>query len=119
MSKFAWLSLVNAKEERIESDLLELPPAQAPFEGFPKYKRSPRIIKRITESKIEINKPPEKKVMSKESILQVVLPPLAMLCITVGISIIMTRGLYVLMAVAGNVMTTIASAAKFVSEKKE
>ncbi len=46
------------------------------FEGFPYYKRSPRIIYRIEGEKIEVKAPPEKKSHGhKEALLSVIVPP--------------------------------------------
>lgn len=105
--------------EEISSTLLEQQPKEAPFEGYPKYKRSPRLIKRIADKEITLSKPKEDKKGKQESLIQLILPPLIMLVITVGISILMKRGLYVIMSAAGTAMTTIFSVTKFLTEKKE
>lgn len=105
--------------EEISSTLLEQQPKEAPFEGYPKYKRSPRLIKRVVNKEITLSKPKEDKKGKQESLVQLILPPLIMLVITIGISILMKRGLYVIMSAAGTAMTTIFSVTKFITEKKE
>lgn len=81
--------------------LLELEEKEIPFERYPQYKRSPRIIKRIPDLEISLTSPKEQQNGKKESLVQLIVPPLVMLCVTVGISILMKRGLYVLMSAAG------------------
>ena len=39
--------MIQAEPERIQIHVMELYPENYEFEGFPKYKRSPRIIKRL------------------------------------------------------------------------
>lgn len=89
------------------------------FEGFPKYKRSPRIIKRVPEKTIAIENPPEKKEISKTSLAQIILTPLIMLCITVALSIIMKRGIYVIMSIASTIISVIGSVSKFIHDKQD
>ncbi len=84
-----------------------------------RYRRSPRLIKRTNDEAIKFSKPPLKKRMQKGSIVQLVVPPLCMLAVTICISIFMNRGSYVLMSAAGTVMTVIISVVKFLSDQKE
>lgn len=100
-------------------DLNEEEITSVPFEGFPKYKRSPRLIKRVSEEKISLQKPPEKKKMDKKGLLQTVIPPLGMLAVTVAVGILLGRGIYMMMSVAGTLMTTIFSVVKFYQDRKE
>ncbi len=103
----------------IETNLLKLNNRKLPFEGFPKYKRSPRITKRVQEKRIQIEKPKELMDKRKGELAQLILPPLVMICVTVGISILMKRGLFIVMAIAGTGMTLIVSIMRFVTDKKE
>ncbi len=41
--------MIQAEPERIQIHVMELYPENYEFEGFPKYKRSPRIIKKTTK----------------------------------------------------------------------
>lgn len=86
---------------------------------FPEYKRSPRLIKTISAEKVEIRKPPEKARISKTSLVQIILTPLIMLAITVAISILMKRGLFVVISIASSVMSIVASVGKYVHDRRE
>lgn len=66
------------------------------FEGFPEYKRSPRVIKKVKNDKITILKPPTKISRKKGSLAKVIIPPLSMACVVVLMSIFMRRGIFVL-----------------------
>ncbi len=110
---------VEAESGSFETDLPVIDEREVPFEGFPKYKRSPRIIKRVKEKKLSIEKPKDLPSRKKGGILQLVLPPIFMICITVGISILMKRGLFIIMAAAGTGMSLIVSIMRFVEETKE
>ncbi len=89
------------------------------FEGFPSYRRSPRLIKRVPTDTIKIENPPEKKEMSKTSLIQIIVTPLIMLGITVAVSIFMKRGIYVIVSIASTLVSIIGSVGKFICEKKE
>ncbi|EPY2305158.1 type VII secretion protein EssC [Clostridium sporogenes] len=89
------------------------------FEGFPEYKRSPRVIKRVKNDKITILKPPTKISRKKGSLAKVIIPPLSMACVVVLMSIFMRRGIFVLVSLAGTLITLIFSVTTFFSENKE
>ncbi|MFR0030041.1 MAG: hypothetical protein ACLRVG_09185 [Coprococcus phoceensis] len=55
----------------------------------------------------------------KGGLVQLILPPMIMICITIAISVIMKRGLFVVMAVAGTGMSLVVSIMRFFSDKKE
>lgn len=111
--------VIEMPEDAYETTLPEKAPDNIPFEGFPKYKRSPRLIKKVPTDKIEIVMPPDKKKMDKRSIVQVIVPPIIMLCVTIGVSILMKRGLFVIVSVISTVMSIVASAVKFIKDQKE
>ena len=90
-----------------------------PFEGFPYYKKSPRILRYIVPEKIVIKEPPRKEGMSKSSLLQIILPPLMMVAVTAFMGFYMKRGLYVIASICMSVVTIIFSIQRFFSEKKE
>lgn len=110
---------VIGNHQKITSGLLEVADRKIPFDGFPSYKRSPRIIKRVPTDKIEIIKPPQKSNMKKGSLVQTILPSLVMLCVTIAVSVLMKRGLFILMSVAGMAMTMIFSTTKYFNDRKE
>ena len=102
-----------------QTNLLEVEISTQPFEGFPRYKRSPRLIKRIPTNKIKIDKPPQASRMDKKGLIQTILPPLGMMCVTVAVGMLMGRGIYMLMSVASTVMTSIFSVVKFIQDRRE
>ncbi|MDO4304363.1 MAG: type VII secretion protein EssC [Bacillota bacterium] len=110
---------LRTKREITGCELLPISPDDNRFEGFPKYKRSPRLIKRVPTESITIEEPPAKKEMSKTSLVQIIVTPLVMLCITIAISIFMRRGIYVIMSVASTLVSVVASVSKFIHDKKD
>ena len=88
------------------------------FPGFPVYKRSPRVIYRVKEEKIEVKVPPAKKTMAKGSLAQLIIPSLCMLGFTIAMGIFMKRGAYVYMSAGMTCITMIFSIQKFISDKK-
>lgn len=111
--------VVTADCERYSTVLLKLPGRGAAYDGFPIYKRSPRLNKQVPTKTIEIRRPPEKARMGKGSLVQMILPPLMMMLVTVGVSILMKRGAFVLMSIATTVMTLIFSVTRYFNEKKD
>lgn len=99
--------------------LTECASGKKPFEGFPHFTRSPRLIMHAPDKKVEINHPPAEASMPKGSLVQTILPPVIMLCITIVIAIVMNRGIFVLMSVASTVMTLIFSITGYINNKKE
>lgn len=88
-------------------------------EQFPIYKRSPRVIYEIPEKKIKIKSPESEKSISKTQMLQMILMPLGMLVVTIGMGVLLKRGLYILMGVATTSMTMIFSVIRFIEQKKD
>lgn len=88
-------------------------------EGFPEYKRSPRVIKKVKPDKINISKPPAKISRKKNSLVKVIVPPLVMACGTVAMSLMMGRGLYMLIGLAGTLVSLVFSITTYFSDKKE
>lgn len=89
------------------------------FNGFPYYKRSPRIIYRIKEETIEVKAPPQKKNLTKGSILQMILPALSTMAFTILMGVVLKRGLYVYMSVGMTFITLCFSIKNFVEQRKE
>ena len=111
--------VVNALKNLYSCSLLELSAESKAFEEFPRYKRSPRMIKRPDSSAVEIQQVPSKVSMGKRDIIQIIVTPLATMSVTIALSIIMKRGMYVLISVATTVMSLIFSAVKFSGDRKE
>lgn len=110
---------MDFEPDSISVSLAECGSGEIPFEGFPHYTRSPRLIMNAPNKKVDINKPPAESNMPKGSLIQTILPPVIMLCITVAISILMHRGIFVLMSVASTGMTLVLSITGFIKNKKE
>lgn len=110
---------VEATNEVYTSELPSAIAKTGQFDGFPYYKRSPRVIHRRKAEKIEVLKPPTANTMSKGSLVQMILPPLAMMAMTITVSIVMKRGAYILMSAAGTILTTAFSIQRFFSERRE
>lgn len=92
---------------------------EIPFDGFPYYKKSPRILRHITPEKITVKDPPQKEGMSKSSLVQIIVPPLLMIAVSIFMGIYMKRGLYVIASICMSAVTVIFSIQKFFSERKE
>lgn len=113
-----WIE-VTGNLVREECSLLEVAGEQKRFQGYPYYKRSPRVIYTIHSEKIDIKIPPQKKVMSKDGILQLIVPTLTTLAFTILMGVVMKRGAYVYMSAGMTVITTIFSVNKFLTQNKE
>ncbi|MCL2365355.1 MAG: type VII secretion protein EssC, partial [Defluviitaleaceae bacterium] len=90
----------------------------APAE-FPIYKRSPRIIKRTPTDEVELRPPPQKEKKKKWELLRVVLPPLLTSSVMVGGSMLLGRGLFVLIGAASMLVSLVFSTTMFISDRKE
>lgn len=69
------------------------------YEDYPDYHRSPRIIYRGSEDKILINPPGQEPVKPSDELLKLIVPPLMMVGVTVLITLIQPRGIYILATV--------------------
>ena len=110
--------MIQAEPERIQIHVMELYPENYEFEGFPKYKRSPRIIKRLPKDTIDIQTPMEKSVMGKGSLVQMILPPLLMTAVTIISSLVMKMGGFVIVTALTTVLTTIFTVTKYFDDRK-
>ncbi|WP_334104670.1 type VII secretion protein EssC [Muricomes intestini] len=89
------------------------------IEQFPLYKRSPRLIKRISDKKVKIEAEPSTGNFGRKGLVQMVLPPLCMVLVTVLIGVLLKRGLFILMSASFTGMTAIFSVVKYFQDKKE
>lgn len=110
---------VEGAEGSYQASLLPVRPQGEYFPDFPHYKRSPRVNYHIEDQKIIIEAPPQKKEMAKGGLVQVIVPPLCMLALTIAMGILMNRGPYVFMSAGMTLITTIFSVQKFFSDRKE
>ena len=123
----ATLKIVFEKEQiavvgnagQYQASLPERCPKASPFDGFPVYKRSPRLIRRLSSDKITLELPGEKEKRGKKDLLTTILPPIGMALVTTAIGIMIGRGIYMLMSVAATGMTVIFSIVKFINDNNE
>lgn len=111
--------LIEGNERYYEAKLKRIQVSEIKFDGFPEYKRSPRIIKNPPTEEIELKKPPSKVEKKKGQLARMIVPPIVMMIVTIAISILTPRGLYVIMSIAGTSMTTVFSLTTYLSDKKE
>ena len=111
--------LIFGDENDYQTSLVPMEKDDIPYKGFPDYKRSPRIIKRVPTDKIEIQNPPDKAVAEKGGLAMVILPPLATTAVTVGVGMMMGRGRYLLMSLGATGVTIVISIIRFFSDRKE
>lgn len=111
--------VIEMAEELYETSLSEQAFDELPFEDFPRYKRSPRLIRKIPTEAIEIELPPAEKKMGRKDIIQTIIPPVIMLCVTIGISVLMKRGLFVIVSIVSTLMSLIMSVTKLIRDRKE
>ena len=92
---------------------------EKPFEGFPVYKRSPRIIKRIPTDTVKLTDPPAKAEKQKGQLVKLIVPPLVMLVMTIVVMIFVPRGIYALIGIATTLTSTVMTVTNYFQEKKD
>lgn len=102
----------------LDTTLLPERGEEAYFEGFPRYKRSPRVTYQVKEQAVEIKAPPRKKEMSRNSLAQLIIPPLCMMALTIAMGIFLKRGPYMYMTAGMTAITLVFSVQRFISEKR-
>lgn len=110
---------INVITDTIKSSLREVKEESVPFEGFPHYKRSPRLIRKVEKKEIDIQKPKSRNSQKASGLVSLILPPLIMLAVTVTISIVMKRGLFIIMSVAGLGVSLITSVMRYITDRKD
>lgn len=111
--------IIEGELEQCVFRLNPYPYKETPFDHFPYYKKSPRINRKLHSETIEVKEPPRKESMAKGSLVQIIVPPLCMLAVTIFMSIFMKRGLYVIASICMTLVTSIFSIQRFFSERKE
>ena len=118
--------LVHLKTIKVKGNHLHytcrLPQINSVVEGirdFPNYRRSPRVIKRFKEEKVDLLTPPSSEKMTKGGLLKIVLTPLISGLGTIAMSILMPRGPYMLIGLVTTGVSLIFSVSTFLTEKKE
>ena len=98
---------------------LREPSRYAFYEEYPDYHRSPRIIYRGSEDKILINPPGQEPVKPSDELLKLIIPPLMMIGVTILITLIQPRGIYILATVGMSITTMIFSIRGFFKNRKK
>ena len=73
------------------------------------YRRSPRIYMDMQAESVEIKRPPNKPAKDKNAILKRIAAPALTLAITVGVGILLKRGIFILMSAGMMVATIVVS----------
>lgn len=89
-----------------------------PYSEFPIYKRSPRIIKRQPTGKVELAAPKQKEERKKAELLRIILPPMMTSAVMVGGSLMIGRGLFILIGAAAMLVSVVFSATIFITDRK-
>lgn len=89
------------------------------MEGFPIYKRSPRIIKRIPTESVDIQTPPAKEEKQKGELFKRIVPPLCTMSLTIVVSVLMRRGIFVMVSAGTTVITIVFSVVNLIQDKKD
>ncbi len=89
------------------------------FDGYPIYKRSPRIIYRVPDEKIEIKQPQSKKTLGRDGLAELIIPVLSTAAFTVAMGFFLKRGPYVYMSIGMTIITLIFSVRRFFKDKKK
>lgn len=77
---------INGNLDRYKADLEEWVYHESLTEETIHYRRSPRLIMNVPDDRVVIHTPPDKAHFSKRGILQMILPPLVMIILTVAMS---------------------------------
>jgi len=89
------------------------------YAEYPIYKRSPRIIKRQPTETVELTAPKDKQETKKGELARIILPPLAMMAVTIGMGIMLGRGLFVFASAAMMMVSAVFSITRFISDSKD
>lgn len=86
---------------------------------YPNYRRTPRMIYELPDTKIDFSLPTEEPDSDRRSLLLIIAPPLVMLMVMGVVSIIQPRGIFILISLAMFTMTIITSTIQYFKEKKK
>ncbi len=110
---------INGKDGSYGTCLEEIRQSEKLDDEKVRYRRSPRLIMNIPKDNVVLQTPPEKAHFSKQSILQMVLPPLVMVILTIAVSLLSSGGAYILITAVMTGMTMIFSIVQYFNEKKD
>ena len=89
------------------------------FDGFPVYKKAPRIRKSLPTDSEDIKNPKTKEEKPKFDMAKRIAMPLLTMLMTVGVSIVLKRGMYILMSVSTFILSIVFSVYTSIQEGKE
>ena len=89
------------------------------YPGYPDYHRSPRLIYRGSEEKLEVKAPPQEPRKPTDQLLKLIIPPLMMIGITILITLIQPRGIYILMTISMSAVTLVFSISNYIRNRKQ
>lgn len=110
---------INGAPGRYETGLEEWVYQESLTQETIHYRRSPRLIMNVPDDHVVISTPPDKAHFSKQGILQMILPPLVMIILTVAMSLLSSGGAYVIVTAAMTGMTMIFSVVQYFNERKD
>jgi S-DNA-T family DNA segregation ATPase FtsK/SpoIIIE len=111
--------VINASKQDYQTILKEIRGPIYHNEGFPLYYRSPRIIQKIDQEAIEIKDPPLQEALLVKGIFMTFVPTVLSVCISVGLGVVMGRGILLLMTVASSMVAFITNGTKYYHDKRE
>lgn len=103
----------------IESELIQLDFEENGEDKFSDFHRSPRFILREPDDVVSILAPPTEDNMQKQSLLKLIIMPLAMIGLTVATHFLTGNGGMMIMMMGMSVITLITSVHSFFSDKKQ
>ena len=117
---FKSISLLLYHEFALEvDDVIHSTQGELRNQGYPYYKRSPRIFYEEPEEKISIPAPSQKVEGDKHGLLKTILPNIIMIGTTIGTGMLMGRGVMVLVMGVSSMVTLSTTVAKYFSDKKK
>ena len=113
-----WLEVCGKAGENFETNLMTKIDRPERFDGFPVYKRSPRIVKTEPHAKVQIKAPEKAEKQKKGELIKQILPSCIMIIATVLMSMFMRRGMFMLVMVAATGATMIITIVTYFDDRK-
>lgn len=105
---------INLGHFALTTDAREYP------EDFPDFRRSPRIFLRQPETKVKVANAPQDQQMPKNSIMQMILPPVGMIVMYALLAYLMGNNSYMMIGMGGiTLLTSGFSVSNYFAQKKE
>ncbi|MFV0479977.1 MAG: type VII secretion protein EssC [Anaerorhabdus sp.] len=87
--------------------------------NYEAYHRSPRFYHMMNSDSVKVDGPPAKPQKGDRTLIKLIIPPLMMSAVTVAISILIGRGMFVLLSVAATIMSIVRSVYSYFDQKKK